>query len=88
MCQMKTTNKEMQQLKVDTGLTQLAGKPIIVIKQCSGGMKQSTNFFDTSIRVQKIGLTDLIFLLEFLLQNSTIVFIQERGEGTPMPVRP
>ena len=51
-------------------------------------MKQSTNFFDTSIRVQQIGLADLIFLLEFLLQNSTIVFIQERGEGKRITVRP
>ena len=54
MCLMKMTNKEMQQSKADTGLTQMARKPIIAIEQCNGGMKQSTNFFDTSIRVQQI----------------------------------
>ena len=85
---MKMINKQTQQSKADTGLTQKVRKTRIAIGQCNDGMKLSTNLFDTKIKVHQIGLADLIFRSGFLLQNFTIPFIHERGEGAPMTGRP
>ena len=70
---------------VDTGFRAHAegGKAQIVIEQCSGQMKQSTNYFDSKIGIQQVGLADLIFCSSFLLQNLKLPFIQERPDNAP-----
>ena len=75
---MKFLNGQTQQSDADTGLTQKVGKTRIVIEQCNGQMKSSTNYFDSKIKVNQIGLADRIFRSGFLLQNFKLPFIQER----------
>ena len=50
--------------------------------------KQSTPFFDSKIKLQQIGLADLIFRSSFLLQNFKLPFIQERPDSAPATGRP
>ena len=77
---MKMLDRQKQQSKPDVGLTQKVGKSRIVIEQCNGQMKEATNFFDSKIKIQQLGLADRIFRSSFLLQNFKLPFIQERDE--------
>ena len=70
----------MQQSKEDVALTQKVGKTRIVIEQANGQMKKSTGFFDKNIRIDQIGLADLIFRASYLVTNFRLPFIQGRDE--------
>ena len=76
---MKMLNNQSQQSKEDAALTQKVGKTRIPIEQANGGMKRKTTFFDRSIRIDQVGLADLIFRSGYLLQNFVLPFIQEQG---------
>ena len=78
---MKLLEGQQQQSKEDTALTQKIGKSRITIEQNNGQMKQSTNFFDSKIRIQQIGLADRIFHASFLLQNFKLPFVQGRDKN-------
>ena len=85
---MKMMNGQQQQSKEDAALTQKVGKTRIVIEQCNGQMKQSTDFFNSKIQIKQIGLADRIFHSSFLLQNFKLPFIQERGDDAPKTNQP
>ena len=75
---MKMLDKQTQQSAEDTALTQKVGKTRIPIEQANGQMKRGTAFFDRKIRIDQIGLADLIFRSSYLLTNFNLPFIQER----------
>lgn len=85
---MKELEKQVQQSKEDTALTQKVGKTRIVIEQVNGQAKRATSFFDRRIRIDQIGLADLIFRVGYLLQNFKVGFIQERDEVETPEGRP
>ncbi|KAL7552028.1 hypothetical protein ACHAWF_017126 [Thalassiosira exigua] len=85
---MKKLEKQTQQSKEDTALTQKVGKTRIVIEQGNGRMKPSTSFFERRIKIQQIGLADKIFHASFLLQNFKLPFIQGRDDDAPQTDRP
>jgi hypothetical protein len=85
---MKMLDKQTQQSSADVALTQKVGKTRIPIEQANGQMKNSTAFFDRKIRIDQIGLADLIFRSSYLLQNFKLPFIQERNAASPMEGRP
>lgn len=71
---------QKQQSSEDTALTQKVGKTRIPIEQANGQMKQSATWFDKSIRIDQIGLADLIFRASYLLTNFKLGFIQGRDK--------
>jgi hypothetical protein len=73
---MKFLKNQKQQSSEDTALTQKVGKTRIPIEQANGQMKQSATWFDKSIRIDQIGLADLIFRSSYLLTNFKLGFIQ------------
>jgi len=75
---MKLLNGQTQQSKEDVALTQKVGKTRIVIEQANGQFKRGTGFFDRNIRIDQIGLADLIFRSGYLLTNFMLGFIQGR----------
>jgi hypothetical protein len=79
--QMKMLDKQTQQSKEDVALTQKVGKTRIPIEQANGQMKCGTSFFDKAIRIQQLGLADLIFCSSYLLTNFKLGFIQDRDEN-------
>ena len=85
---MKMMNGQAQQSAEDAALTQKVGKTRIVIEQVNGQAKQSTPFFDSKIKLQQLGLADLIFRSTYLMQNFKLPFIQERPDSAPMTRRP
>jgi hypothetical protein len=78
---MKMMDRQTQQSKEDVALTQKVGKTRIPIEQANGQMKRGTAFFDRNIRVDQIGLADLIFRSSYLLTNFKLGFIQDRDES-------
>jgi hypothetical protein len=78
---MKMLDKQTQQSKEDVALTQKVGKTRIPIEQANGQMKCGTSFFDKAIRIQQLGLADLIFRSSYLLTNFKLGFIQDRDEN-------
>ncbi|KAL7537784.1 hypothetical protein ACHAXR_008075 [Thalassiosira sp. AJA248-18] len=78
---MKMLEKQTQQSETDASNTQKVGKTRIVTEQANGQMKNSTNFFDKNIRIDQLGLADLIFRSSYLFQNFKLPFIQERAES-------
>ena len=78
---MKLMDRQTQQSKEDVALTQKVGKTRIPIEQANGQMKRGTAFFDRNIRVDQIGLADLIFRSSYLLTNFKLGFIQDRYES-------
>ena len=77
---MKILQRQKQQSKEDVALTQKVGKTRIPIEQANGGMKRSTCFFDTKIKIVQIGLANLIFEASYLLCNFKLPFIQGRSK--------
>lgn len=78
---MKMLTGQMQQSKEDVALTQKVGKTRIPVEQVNGQMKNSASFFDKRIRLDQIGLADLICRVSYLLQNFKLGFIQQH-DGT------
>ena len=82
VCPMKCLKKQQQQCQEDVALTQKVGKNRIAIKQANGQMKQSSaSFFDENIRIQQIGLADLIFRASYLLTNFKLGVIQDKDRN-------
>ena len=79
---MKLLEGQTQQSSEDAALTQKVGKTRIPIEQANGQMKQSTAFFDRRIRIDQIGLADLIFRASYLLTNFKLPFIQDQSGAT------
>ena len=73
--------KQAQQSKEDAALTQKVGKTRIPIEQANGQMKRAASIFDRRIRIDQIGVADLIFRSSYLLQNFKLPFIQERSQS-------
>lgn len=74
---MKMLKGQTQQSKEDVALTQKVGKTRIPVEQVNGQMKGSASFFDKKIRLDQIGLADLICRSSYLLQNFKRGFIQQ-----------
>lgn len=85
---MKMLEKQTQQSKEDAALTQKVGKTRIPIEQANGQMKSKTSYFDRKIRVNQIGLADLIFRSSYLLTNFSLGFIQGRDDTDEPVERP
>lgn len=85
---MKMLEKQQQQSKEDAALTQKVGKTRIAIEQANGQTKRGVRFFDRKIRIDQIGLADLIFRASYLLQNYKLGFIQGRSETAEAFDRP
>ena len=82
---MKLLSNQQQQSKEDVALTQKVGKTRIPVEQINGQMKQSSAFFDRRIRIDQIGLADLICRARYLLQNFKLPFIQQRNPNNDTP---
>ena len=78
----KLLEGQTQQSSEDAALTQKIGKTRIPIEQANGQMKQSTAFFDRRIRIDQLGLADLIFRSSYLLTNFKLPFIQDQSGAT------
>jgi len=50
-------------------------RQFLPVEQANGQMKRSTGFFDKNVRVDQIGLADLIFRASYLLTNFKLPFI-------------
>ncbi len=85
---MKLLSNQTQQSKEDAALTQKVGKSRIPIEQANGQMKSKTRFFESSIRIQQIGLAELIFRSSYQLTNFCLGFIQNRDEPDVPVERP
>ena len=48
------------------------------MEQANGGMKKKAAFFDRRVRMDQIGLADLIFRSSYLMMNFRLPFIQGR----------
>lgn len=44
----------------------------------NGQAKNASGFFDSTVRIDQIGLADLLFRVTFLLLNFKLPFIQDR----------
>lgn len=75
---MKFMKGQQQQSKEDVALTQKVGMTRIPIEQLNGQAKNAGGYFDKSIRIDQLGLADLLFCVTFLLQNFKLAFIQDR----------
>lgn len=75
---MKFMKGQQQQSKEDVALTQKVGKTRIPVEQLNGQAKNAAGFFDSTVRIDQIGLADLLFCVTFLLQNFKLPFIQDR----------
>eukprot|EP00984_Skeletonema_dohrnii_P017971 scaffold8290_cov120-Skeletonema_dohrnii-CCMP3373.AAC.1 len=85
---MKMLKGQTQQSKEDVALTQKVGKTRIPIEQVNGQMKGSASFFDKRIRLDQVGLADLICRSSYLLQNFKLGFIQQHdGKTTNRPCK-
>ena len=84
---MKLMNGQAQQSREDTALMQKVGKTRIVIEQVNRQLKGATLFSNQNIRVDRIGLGDLIFRSSYLLANFRIGFIQGRDNKTTNAAR-
>lgn len=69
----------------DVASTQKVGKTRIPVEQINGQMKCSTAFFDRRIRIDQIGLADLICRVSYLMQNFRLPFIQQRNSDNDPP---
>ncbi len=85
---MKMLQNQTQQSKEDSNHTQKVGKSRIVIEQANGQMKNATAWFDKNVKVNQIGLADLIFRSSYLLQNFKLGFIQGRNNQSNKERRP
>jgi hypothetical protein len=54
----------------------------VAVEQVNGQMKGSASFFDKKIRLDQIGLADLICHSSYLLQNFKRGFIQQHDAET------
>ena len=77
---MKLMKGQTQQSKEDAHLTQKVGKTRIPVEQANGQMKRSTGFFDKNVRVDQIGLADLIFRASYLLTNFKLLIKPRRKD--------
>jgi hypothetical protein len=75
---MKFMKGQQQKSKEDVALTQKVGKTRIPVEQLNGQAKNASGFFDSTVRIDQIGLADLLFCVTFLLQNFKLPFIQDR----------
>ena len=78
---MKFLDNQKQQSAEDTALTQKIGKTRIPVEQANGGMKGRATFFDRRIRIDQVGIADLIFVSTYLMMNWKLPFIQGRNEN-------
>jgi hypothetical protein len=85
----KMMKGQKQQAEVETNRQQKTGKTRIVIEQTNGQAKSSAAYLDRRVRVDQIGLAELIVCSCFLLTNFKLPFIQDRvapevsAEGRP-----
>ena len=76
----KMLKGQQQQSANETARHQKVGITRIPVEQMNGQAKASAGILDKHVRMDQVGLADLIFFSTFLLTNFKLPFIQDRPE--------
>ncbi|KAL7516134.1 hypothetical protein ACHAWX_001183 [Stephanocyclus meneghinianus] len=65
-------------MKFMKGQQQQSKEDVALMQKLNGQAKNASGFCDSTVRIDQIGLADLLFCVTFLLQNFKLPFIQDR----------